>query len=206
MFSIDFNNKKQLFIGIFSIVILLYIIIIYYNFKTIDTLLTGFWLTPPDFNVEAGLDFFGIFIGESSYFSSYRPCYILIQRDGEIFLNEPTELYISWDWFNLSNWNTNINYNTPKYGIVKFNLDSSSAFPSYQKIEIYPTIGKMILYYNDTIYAVLYKNPELSEATLVNQIKDDKLEIDKLEIDKLEIDKLEINENELDKDKIDEKI
>jgi hypothetical protein len=168
-YIIDTRNKKQIFIGILIVIVVIYLGTIYYNFTMIDDLMGGFWVAPPDFCVDAGLDSMVMYIGEKPYFSSHRPCYILIQRNGEIFLNEPTELSIAWSWFSIQNWRKCLDHSTVKYGTVSFDIPNNIGFPSTQDLACYPTYGKMVLSYGDKLHAVLYRSSELTETSLDQQ-------------------------------------
>jgi len=161
---INLDSKKELIIGLFLVIFIIYIFTIYYNFSLIDDLIEGLWIGSPDFCSDAGLDSFILYIGEGS--GSTHTCYILIQRNDKIFLNEPTELTIYWDWISLQNWSIHLNHGSLKHGTVKFNIPKITGFPNTQQISIYPTLGKMVLSDRDNIYACLYRSPELTEVSL----------------------------------------
>jgi hypothetical protein len=134
-----------------------------------DQLLTGFWEADKSFCDESGLSMFSIYIGDSEN-SCTRTCYVLaIQDDDTIILNEPSTITYFKPWSGLLSSNLDpIEYN------VSFSDIKSEFFPSHQKMSYYVTTSKIILYKKDIVFAVLYKNPVLSE---LNKIKESKCQI-----------------------------
>jgi hypothetical protein len=131
-----------------------------------NQMLHGFWEADKSFCNESGLSMFSIYIGAQDY-SCVRPCYILaIQDDDTIILNEPTTITLSKPWSSiLSQTLDPIEYN------VSFADIKSEFFPQHQQMSYYVATNKIILYKKDTVFAVLYKNPVLSE---ISKIKDSK--------------------------------
>ena len=170
MIFLNTLNKSQWFIGFLVVVIILYLFALYLNYRTCNELITGIWTAPPNFLEDAGLDSMILYIGEKKCYELYRPCYILIQRDNEIFLNEPTEMKINWNWTTPQNWNMFLNNNIVKCGNIHFKMPDDS-FPNKQNISFNPVLGKIILSVGDTIYASLYRSAELSETTVKKQNK-----------------------------------
>lgn len=135
-----------------------------------NQMITGFWEADKSFCNESGLSMFSIYIGERDYRGG-RPCYVLaIQDDDTIILNEPTTITLSKPWLGILSHNLDpIEYN------VSFADVKSEFFPRDQQMSYYVATNKIILYKKDTVFAVLYKNPVLSE---INKIKDSKNEPD----------------------------
>jgi hypothetical protein len=133
-----------------------------------NQMMTGFWEADKSFCNESGLSMFSIYIGEQDY-RDVRPCYVLaIQDDDTIILNEPTTIILSKPWSGILSHNLDpIEYN------VSFADIKSDFFPRDQQMSYYVATNKLILYKKDTVFAVLYKNPILSE---INKIKDSKNE------------------------------
>jgi hypothetical protein len=129
-----------------------------------NQMMTGFWEADKSFCNESGLSMFSIYMGDQDY-SGVRPCYVLaIQDDDTIILNEPTTITISKPWSGILSQNLDpIEYN------VSFADIKSEFFPRDQQMSYYVTSNKITLYKKDTVFAVLYKNPVLSE---INKIKD----------------------------------
>ena len=169
--EINITDKKQIFLGFLILFVIMYLGAIWYNFIMIGDLIEGFWTAPPGFCVDAGIDSFLLYIGARGYFNSYRPCYIIIQRDGKLFLNQPVEAKFAWDWLSIQNWRKCLDHSTVKYGSVCFKFDEETAFPSFQNVACYPTYGKMVLSKDDVICATLYRSAELTEQLIENQTK-----------------------------------
>ncbi len=150
----------------YGLIILAIIIVIFYNnmcykVSIIHKLLSGFWEASSDFCDDAGIDMLCIYFDEETY--TNRACYILMKADDNIVINEPTLAKISFNWLDYRNWTS---FEDAKYLTIKFqniSEDIEETFPKCQQMRFYPVCGKIVLYYNDTITAVLYKNPVNSE-------------------------------------------
>ncbi len=146
--------------GILTFLIISWLLHMHYQSHILHNLLSGFWEASTSFCEESGLDMFCLYLdGDYDMFGS-RACYILASQDGAIVLNEPTVADISFQWIAPSN--VYLGIDAPKYFTISFKNISSDAvdiFPRYQQIRFYPVCNKLVLYYDDTITAVLYKNP-----------------------------------------------
>jgi hypothetical protein len=129
-----------------------------------NQLLTGFWEADKNFCKESGLSMFSVYMGNAN-FSGVRPCYILaIQDDDTIILNEPTTITFTKSWGGMLSQNLDpIEYN------ISFADIKSEFFPQQQQMSYYATTSKIILYKKDTVFAVLYKNPVLSELIKIKE-------------------------------------
>lgn len=107
--------------------------------------ISGFWIAPTDFLKDAELDMFAFYI-------SGGKGYILVSSCGKILINDNTDIRIKWGKCE----------NGEYHGDIIFSLIDTTFFPSCQKI-IYNPCGKITLYKDDTMYAVLYKDPVLTE-------------------------------------------
>lgn len=135
-----------------------------------NQMLTGFWEADKSFSREAGLSVFSFYLGDPDVYG-HRPCYILVVDDEEtIIMNEPTTGALSQQWGSLQNWNIFNDLNPKEYDL-KFKKLESDFFPSTMCLSYYPTTGKIILYNKETVYAVLYKNPVLSEISVIKKLK-----------------------------------
>ncbi len=153
------------------VIILTILIIIYYQQSCVlYALLSGFWEADSSFCEESGLDLFCIYFDEDHDAAGSRPCYVLASQNNNIVLNEPTVATISMQWFRWSNFNFSLK--SPKYFNITFKNISDECidvFPKHQEIRFYPICGKIVLFYNAIITAVLYKNPLNTELKALTQ-------------------------------------
>ena len=157
--------------GVFIIcmIIILYLTYSYgYNCSDMNNI-HGFWNSTAEFNKTAGLHLFSIYIGnkDNGTYSSYI---LMIEDDVDrhILVNEPVH-------FNLSSGYTNA------YGLLStecrefkmiFNDIETTLLPKYLTMRYYPSTCKIILFDDLKVYAVLYKNPELSELEKISNERD----------------------------------
>lgn len=152
--------------------IILLIIILVYNYiicSFYHNLLSGFWEADSSFCQESDLDLFCLYIDKDYDLLGNRACYLLASSNNVILLNEPTKVSINLHVF--SNW---YDINAPKYFSVQFDtIDEKSVdiFPCRQTLRFYPVTNKIVLYFNDTITAVLYRNPVSSEQKIIDDEK-----------------------------------
>lgn len=149
------------------IITLLIIIIIYINFNQANVynkLISGFYNADESFCEESDIDTFCIYIDDDIDSSGSRACYILMKSGDELLLNEPATLklnqHLSWS----------SNPSQPRYFDVEFANISDSAvefFPLQQTIRFYPITGKIVLYYEDTVFGVFYKSGVETELKTV---------------------------------------
>jgi hypothetical protein len=159
---------QHYYIGIVIVIIILcsYQIYGFAVSRISNQMITGFWEADKSFCNESGLSMFSIYMGKQDY-SGVRPCYVLaIQDDDTIILNEPTTITLSKPWSGiLSQTLDPIEYN------VSFADIKSEFFPRDQQMSYYVATNKIILYKKDTVFAVLYKNPVLSEISKIKNSK-----------------------------------
>ena len=108
----------------------------YYNCEL--KYLRGFWQSPNDFNKEAGIKIFTMYIGE--YTNGKYPVYILmIDNDDNILINTPTQMYLSQIFSNT--------YSMEKHRefVCKFSDLNSEFIPNNIKLNYYSRSGKIIL-------------------------------------------------------------
>jgi hypothetical protein len=148
------DNKQVVVLCIIFIVIIVYI-----SMKPCikpNSLIPGFWEADSSFCSEASLKAMSIFIGDEDLFGE-RPCYILvIGDDDDIIVNEPASVKITAI-------DNNIDPRHCCATFTKLEKEATKNFPVDQKIDHFIKCNKMILYKDDTVFAVLYKNPVLSE-------------------------------------------
>ena len=157
------ENIKLYGIGIFVIILLIWSSNMSYQSYVINNMIGGFWDADTSFCEESGLDMFCIYFDNETSFGE-RACYILAKNGNDIVINEPTTSNISMQWGKLNNWSSDLK--SPKFINIKFKDLSDECkedFPEHQQMRFYPLSNKIVLFYDDTITAVLYKNTVTSE-------------------------------------------
>jgi hypothetical protein len=143
---------------IYSVIIVIIILVIYLSRSYERDLLKGFWKADADFCDKADLSYFILYIGNSSVFSGHSS-YIVASNINGIILNNQVKMSFS----GLSI-NPLIN-NKRKYNIDIDWLDDEiddDVFPSCLSAEFYPKYGKLVLYKDDDIKAILYKDSQMT--------------------------------------------
>jgi hypothetical protein len=148
-------------LGIVTLVLLFIIVLLILNSRTIEnSLFTGFWKGDPDFCEQSETDLFLIYLGEPSLFSSTIPGYILVKNSDGLIMNNPFDLSLSGGYSLKPGLSGNKNYD------VEFKWTDSQEefefFPSTQELCYYPSYGKIVLYKDTQVYAILYKDHQLS--------------------------------------------
>jgi hypothetical protein len=153
-------------------ILLIWIIHVHYQSHILHSLLSGFWEASVSFCEESGLDLFCLYLDEDYDILGNRACYVLASQDNAIILNEPTVASLSMQYMRLANWN--LSMSSPKYFNISFkdiSDESVDIFPKYQELRFYPVCNKIVLFYDNTITAVLYKNPINTELKSITQEK-----------------------------------
>ena len=157
---------------VIAFIIVLYILLVYYSRSLDKSLLCGFWKASLDYCESADLDLFILYISKKTTMlgsilgGNYG--YMLIKNSDGIILNCPLIIYFSsWNmWPYLTN---KVNYNTTiEWVTEKSDQPDENVFPSKLSAEFYPKYGKLVLYKNDTIQAILYKDCHLSSMDCEN--------------------------------------
>jgi hypothetical protein len=149
--------------AIYILVILAVVWFLYIN--QISNLLDGFWEADKDFCNECDLDMFCVYFGNKDFWGK-RGGYVFASKQNNIKLNEPVTMTITPEYL-VSPLITGVKtYDVIFKGISE---DVVEVFPARQKIKLYPACGKLILYYKNTITAVLYKNCANSEIKNISQ-------------------------------------
>jgi len=122
-----------------------------------NELFKGFWMAPPDFLAEAGLDSMLFYIGPG------QRGYIFIQEHNSdnngVIMNGPAKIKL-----NLGGLKRCPVYNNYIKGHINISeIENNIKFPLKQDVEYNPAIGKLVLSKGDNIYAVLYKSPDITE-------------------------------------------
>ena len=143
---------------ILAIVVVILVVIIYWNKSMCSGATRGFWIADPDFCQEAEIDSLIMKISKND-------AYILGIKDGEIFINENTGI-------NMSNATSTMGDNfTAKISFLDI---ENEQFPKKATIKVYPYVGKLMLYDKDNnLYGVFYKDgssTELQEKMEKNQL------------------------------------
>jgi hypothetical protein len=134
------------------VILILVITLLSFNFGSYMSKINninGFWVCSEDFNKEAELDNFIIYIGKYDIKTNGFPSYILMVDDeNHILINTPINIKITLNGFNLNKFNIHF-------------VDLNSEFLANKLVCTY-TGSKLELYKDDTIYGCMYKNNELS--------------------------------------------
>ncbi len=157
-----------LYIYILITIACIWLMHIYYESHIIHNLLGGFWEADSSFCKESGLDMFCLYMDGNYNIFGTRGCYILATRDGEVIINTSSIATMTFNWFSAEN--IYLGFDGAKYLDIHFeelDEDIVEVFPKYQKIRFYPICNKIVLYKDDTITAVLYKNPVNTELKKV---------------------------------------
>jgi hypothetical protein len=109
-------------------------------------------MAPDAFLQEAGLDSLLLYIGP-------RGSYILATRDDGVLMNDAIDVHTSLQWATC-NLSSGIDKRTYAARFEGINYDF---FPSDQDMSLYPCAGKLVLAKKGVVYAVLYRNSELSD-------------------------------------------
>lgn len=157
---------KQNYLTGFLVVLIFVVVYKYYTdyAKIFDTLINGFWEADRSFCNDSDIDMFCLYLDNDVDYKGSRACYILTKKDGQMVINQPTIATIKMKIFNSYNWT--FSANTPKYFNIDFkdiDEDCIDIFPQSQNVRFYPACNKIVMYYNDTVTAVLYKNPIYTE-------------------------------------------
>lgn len=150
------ENMQTLTLGIIVVVIFLVIMILITS-SNMSTVMYGFWVAPNEFLKDSGLDSLIIYYGKTG-------SYILSSRDDGILMNDPVDIKVSGGILSvLKPW-----LSSRKYSINFVGLDYDF-FPSIQDMTFYPESSKMILSKKGTVYAVLYRDAELTDTAITHK-------------------------------------
>jgi hypothetical protein len=159
LYNMDFNRSL-----VTSVIIIL--IIVAFTVSNYDLFIKesvqGFWVGDEDFCEEAGLDTMILYIDEP--YRGENGYYLLAKKDDEFIINSPGKLSISISPMDY------LFYRDPKNLTIEFNdseglenLDDE--FPSRQMARLYIKKAKLVLYHDDVITGVFYKDGSKTEFT-----------------------------------------
>jgi hypothetical protein len=146
-------------IVIFCVILLM---IIWLNLKEE---VSGFWIASKDFCDESGIDYFCLFLDERGWFSSIYKGYIFAQKNKEMWINQPCNAKVKWSILKISNWHKGDYHFAKKSGTVKLLTSEKDDYliggnvPNKLNFTYYP-YGELVLYKDDTVYMILYRNAE----------------------------------------------
>lgn len=127
-------------------------------------ILSGYWEANDEFLDKNDISKFAMAIGsnDSSVLHNNRNIYIvMLDRNGDILINENSNMKLTSNWSNINPFNKKIKYK------VKLDIPSD-VIPSDLNMIYEPTSGFISLYDDDTIYAELYRNNILSDLEVQN--------------------------------------
>ncbi len=144
------------------IIVLILVIAAYYFYSNYTkntgspytSLLSGFWRAPKTFLIESDTELISMYLE-----SNLQDGWLIIKKEDGFILNDQIEVSLK---------------EVPSEGarVVKYEVYyggiESDDFPNRQSILYYPDCSKLILYKGDRIFAVLYKDCELTEDAMEN--------------------------------------
>ncbi len=153
MYTMELNITHV--IGVVVIIVLLLVMI---ENSRVQSDLPGFWFAPDSFLQESGADSMILYMSPAPFMGT-REAYLIVQQGDELLVNESFPVSTPICWGAVSSWlplqEKYITFNTPEL---------NSKIP--QNLTMTHTPGKIILYSEDTIYGVFYKDGELSDKAV----------------------------------------
>ena len=132
--------KTYPFIGMAVVAVIVLFIAFYKSSPSLD----GFWEAPSSFCLSSGLKVLYLCIEGTSG-------YVFALNDSGVLVNQPIDL--EWNW----NWSPTKFTNSETKGTLTLS-EELSIWPSVLKVTYKE--GRLMFTAEDTIYAVLHKNPE----------------------------------------------
>jgi len=147
------------------IAIVIIIVVIYSSYKygcscTENNQLQGFWETNSEFNKEAGLQTFTMYIGDYNN-GEYATYFLMVEDNPEqtILINEPSNFTMSSIYSD---------GDCREFNIRLKDLETEM-LPREMSVKYYPNTCKLVLYRYEKVYAVFFKNPVLSEMERIKK-------------------------------------
>ena len=141
------------------IIALVYLI---WSFRTNESqLLKGFWRADAQFCENAELSMFVLYLGDNtSWLGNIRYAYLLASNPQGIILNHPVQLTFSGSYCIEPYLSKCRNYNVAAEWLGE-DVDEET-FPSDFQAAYYPANGKLVLYSNGEVLAILWKDQQMS--------------------------------------------
>ena len=141
------------------IVVMLYLI---WSFRVNETqLMKGFWRADAQFCENAELSMFVLYLGDNtSWVGNSRYAYLLAANPQGIIMNHPVQLTFSGSYCVEPYMSKCRNYNVSTEWLD--NDVDEDIFPSNFQAAYYPANGKLVLYSNDEVLAILWKDQQMS--------------------------------------------
>jgi len=132
-------------------------------------LLSGFWRAPKTYLIESETELISLYVE-----SNLQDAWIIIKKEDGFILNDPVEINLK---------EIEHTQKTIKYEVYFTGIESDD-FPNKQYMLYYPECCKIILYSGNRIYAILYKDCELTETAMEEHfnIKVDEASLDEPEL------------------------
>lgn len=144
-----------------ALVIFSLVLLIFTSRTMEDKLLKGFWRADPDFCKIAQLEMFVLYLGDNSnYLGHTRNGYLLSANEHGIILNNPITASFSTTFNLLPGFATCKKYNLSIDW--QENEPNNNAFPTDVQVAYYPKHGKLVMYDDDTVYAILWRDSQMS--------------------------------------------
>lgn len=151
-------------------VLLMCIISFTYGAKKCETdMLRGFWQTNAEFNQEAAIHTFTMYIGDYKD-GKYTAYLLMIENDdeGTVLVNEPVSFVLVEDLM------TTFKSQPYREFVLRFDSIETDIIPQTLQFKFYPQTGKIMLMDSKKIYGAFFKNAVLSE---MDRIKEERAKI-----------------------------
>ncbi len=153
---------KELYYIIGGIILFILILIIYTSRKIEDSILKGFWCANASFCQDADLEWFVLYIGDDDGLVRHsRYGYICAANSEGIIINHSViinfgiSMSIKPGLSHCKVYNINIEWQDD-------DPDIEDIFPSNLQMAYYPKYSKIVLYKDDTVKAILWKDLQTS--------------------------------------------
>lgn len=147
----------QFYIGL---VIVFIVILINIARRQESILLSGFWMGSAEFCERSNLDLLAIYFDDPGVFSSSRTGYILMKNADGFILNNPFNIHLRC-WSFTPSVQRRITYRATITWIEDQEVDF---FPAEQLLTYYPYDGKLVLHADDVVYALCYRDNQVSDT------------------------------------------
>jgi hypothetical protein len=156
-------------IPVFAVIVIILLIYASYvcGYKKCEIgMMHGFWQTSAEFNKEAGLQLFTVYIGNCKN-GSYPAYLLMVESDDDqtVLINEPVNFTLKETVV------CKLKQTTHREFVIRFDSLESELLPQTMQLKFYPQTGKIIMMDNKKVYAALFKNAILSEMERIKEEK-----------------------------------
>jgi hypothetical protein len=161
---------RELYYIVGGLVLLILMIVVYISRKLENILLSGFWSANASFCQDADLQWFVMYLGDDTgYIRHIRNGYICAANDEGIIINNPVTIKFGPSMTfrpgmsQCKIYNISIEWDTE-------DLDIEDVFPSELQLAYYPKYGKIVMYKDDTVKAILWKDLQTTSVTTTEEL------------------------------------